>query len=88
MGEALRKMSTIEDLNNLDLPEGQRAELIDGELYLVDVPTRKHQEIVGGVLTQSTIILRNTMDRVKYTYPRWASVFLQTTAPMWSRISA
>ena len=49
MGEALRKMSTIEDLNNLDLPEGQRAELIDGELYLVDVPTRKHQEIVGGV---------------------------------------
>lgn len=49
MGEALRKMSTIEDLFNLDLPEGMRAELIDGELYMVGAPTRKHQDIVGAV---------------------------------------
>ena len=49
MGEALREMSTIEDLFNLDLPEGMGAELIDGEFYMVGAPTRRHQKIVGAV---------------------------------------
>ena len=32
---------TIEDIYNL--PDGQRAELIDGELYMMATPSRVHQ---------------------------------------------
>ena len=32
------------------LPEGTRAELIDGELYSMAPPSRKHQEIVSGLV--------------------------------------
>lgn len=35
---------TIEDIYNL--PDGQRAELIDGELYMMATPSRVHQKIV------------------------------------------
>lgn len=44
--EAAKKMKfTIEDI--YDLPDGQRAELIDGNLYMMAPPSAKHQEIVG-----------------------------------------
>lgn len=36
---------TIEDIYNL--PEGQRAELIDGELYMMATPSMLHQRISG-----------------------------------------
>lgn len=36
---------TIEDIYNL--PEGQRAELLDGQMYMMAPPNRIHQEIVG-----------------------------------------
>lgn len=36
---------TIEDIYNL--PEGTRAELIDGQIYYMAPPTRKHQDIAG-----------------------------------------
>ena len=36
---------TIEDIYNL--PDGQRAELIDGQIYYMAPPTRKHQDIAG-----------------------------------------
>ena len=39
------KIYTIEDIYNL--PEGQRAELIDGHIYMMAPPNRQHQEIVG-----------------------------------------
>lgn len=35
---------TIDDIHNL--PDGQRAELIDGELYMMSTPGRVHQRIV------------------------------------------
>lgn len=35
----------IEDI--YALPEGQRAELIDGKIYYMDLPRRMHQEIVS-----------------------------------------
>lgn len=35
---------TIEDIYNL--PDGQRAELIDGELYMMTTPNRIHQKLV------------------------------------------
>ena len=36
---------TVEDIYNL--PEGTRAELIDGQIYYMAPPTRKHQDIAG-----------------------------------------
>lgn len=39
------KIYTLEDIYNL--PEGQRAELIDGHIYMMAPPSRQHQEIVG-----------------------------------------
>ena len=36
---------TIEDI--YALPEGERAELIDGQIYYMAPPTRKHQDISG-----------------------------------------
>lgn len=38
------KYYTLNDIFNL--PDGQRAELIDGELYMMSAPGRIHQEIV------------------------------------------
>ena len=38
---------TIDDI--YALPDGQRAELIDGQLYMMAPPTRKHQQILLSV---------------------------------------
>ncbi len=45
MALASMKIYTIEDI--YDLPDGQRAELIDGQLYMMAPPSRQHQEIAG-----------------------------------------
>lgn len=44
--EATRQLEyyTIDDIYNL--PDGQRAELIDGELYMMSAPSRIHQKLV------------------------------------------
>ena len=39
------KQYTIEDI--YQLPDGQRAELINGQMYLMAPPNRVHQELVG-----------------------------------------
>lgn len=39
------KFYTIDDIYNL--PEGTRAELIDGQIYYMAPPTRRHQRIAG-----------------------------------------
>ena len=36
---------TIDDI--YALPDGERAELIDGQIYYMAPPTRKHQDIAG-----------------------------------------
>ena len=41
-----KKFYTVKDI--YDLPEGQRAELIDGEIYDMAPPGTKHQEISGA----------------------------------------
>lgn len=40
-----QKLYTIDDIYNL--PDGNRAELIDGQMYMMAPPTRKHQDIAG-----------------------------------------
>ena len=43
------QLYTIEDINNL--PEGERAELIDGQLYSMLLPKQKHQRIAMELST-------------------------------------
>lgn len=38
---------TVQDI--LDLPEGERAELLDGEIFFMSSPTTTHQAIVGWI---------------------------------------
>ena len=40
---------TIEDMYNL--PDGERAELIDGNMYMMAPPSRRHQAIAGEIFT-------------------------------------
>ncbi len=44
---AQQKTYTTEDVYNL--PEGERAELIDGQMYMMAPPSRRHQEIAGEI---------------------------------------
>lgn len=39
------KIYTVEDINHL--PDGQRAELMDGQMYLMSAPSLTHQRILG-----------------------------------------
>ena len=41
------KEYTIDDI--YALPDGQRAELIDGKMYMMAPPTRRHQQILGAL---------------------------------------
>lgn len=41
---------TIEDIYNL--PDGQRAELIDGQIYYMALPSRRHQRIILSLSRQ------------------------------------
>ncbi len=41
------KSYTIDDIYHL--PEGQRAELIDGQMYMMAPPTRRHQQMLGAL---------------------------------------
>lgn len=41
---------TIEDIYNL--PDGERAELIDGELYMMAAPGTNHQRLVKEFTTE------------------------------------
>ncbi len=43
------RIYTIEDI--YALPDGERAELIDGDIYYMAPPSRKHQSIAGELLT-------------------------------------
>ena len=45
MAIARQKACTIDDI--YALPEGQRAELIDGQIYMMAPPRRIHQELVS-----------------------------------------
>lgn len=44
------KFYTINDIYSL--PDGERAELIDGQIYFMAPPNRKHQFIAGELLTR------------------------------------
>ena len=43
---ALAKESLFTTKDIYDLPEGERAELIDGQIYYMAPPSRRHQDLV------------------------------------------
>lgn len=44
------RLYTIDDI--YALPDGERAELMDGKLYMMAPPSRIHQKISGGIFTE------------------------------------
>jgi len=64
---------TIEDIYNL--PDEQRAELIDGELYMMAMPSRIHQELVSDFTYLIKDYIKNKDGDCKV-YPSPFAVFL------------
>jgi Uma2 family endonuclease len=67
------QLYTIEDI--YDLPEGTRAELIDGQMYMMAPPNRRHQEIVGTLYRKITDYIESKGGSCK-TYIAPFAVFL------------
>ena len=49
MASAQEKTYTIDDI--YALPEGQRAELIDGQMYMMAPPKRIHQKLITELVS-------------------------------------
>lgn len=47
---------TIEDI--YALPDGERAELIDGKIYYMALPNTKHQRLLNFISTEINIYIR------------------------------
>lgn len=73
MALAQEKIFTIDDI--YDLPDGKRAELIDGQIYYMAPLNRKHQEIVR-ILTQSIANYIDHKGEPCKVYPAPFAVFL------------
>ena len=54
---------TIADIEAL--PEGERAELIDGELFRMDVPTRTHQELLMQLAIEISLHIRKNKGKCR-----------------------
>jgi Uma2 family endonuclease len=64
---------TIEDIYNL--PEGERAELIDGQIYYMASPGRRHQAVLGALFSQIYNHIRTKKGACEV-YPAPFAVFL------------
>lgn len=64
---------TIEDI--YALPEGQRAELIDGQIYDMAPPSRRHQRILNFINTEINLYIRKNNGECEV-YPSPFAVFL------------
>ena len=67
---AKKEEYTIEDI--YALPEGVRAELIDGEIYYMATPTRIHQKIVGEMHLAVAGYIRSHGGACEVYIPRYA----------------
>lgn len=56
-GASQERRYTIEDI--YALPDGVRAELIDGKLYYLATPTRTHQKLAGGMYLAVATYIRS-----------------------------
>lgn len=73
--EAVRnnKLYTLDDI--YALPEGSRAELIDGMIYNMAPPSRNHQKILNYINTEINLYLRKGNGKCEV-YPAPFAVFL------------
>lgn len=68
MGLPQERIYTIEDI--YALPDGERAELFDGQMYMMAPPNRKHQKISGGLYTKiNNYIMKNNGNCEVYAAP-------------------
>ena len=65
---------TIADIEAL--PEGERAELIDGELFRMDTPIRRHQDILGEIFANIKLHIRQNKGKCKI-YPAPFAVYIK-----------
>lgn len=70
------KSYTVEDI--YALPEGQRAEIFDGQLYMMAPPTSRHQEIVADLVGEFHSFMKEKKKECKV-YPAPFAVFLSET---------
>lgn len=66
---------TIEDI--YALPDGQRAELLDGQIYMMAAPSRQHQEVLG-ILYRKIADYIDGKNGICKVYPAPFAVFLNT----------
>ena len=73
--EALKReeIYTIDDIYSL--PEGERAELIDGQIYFMAPPTTNHQRILNFLNTEINLFIRKNNGECEV-FPAPFSVFL------------
>ncbi len=73
--DALRKedIYTIDDI--YALPDGQRAELIDGKIYYMAPPNTKHQRLVNFISTEINMYIRENNGECEV-FPAPFAVFL------------
>lgn len=80
---------TLEDIYNL--PDGERAELIDGQIYyMAPTPSRTHQLISGDLflvtyLQQYTITSKNIRGSVKFILLRSLYSLIRMILTTWNR---
>ncbi len=73
MALAREKLYTIHDIYSL--PDGERAELIDGRIYDMAPPSRRHQEILSFLHAAIYIYITRNHGECKV-YPAPFAVFL------------
>ena len=83
MALAQQRIYTIDDI--YALPEGQRAELINGQMYMMAPPNRQHQKILNGTMP-SIIILLLKKAPVRSILPHLRYFSMETMKITWSRI--
>ena len=71
------KTYTVDDI--YALPEGERAELIDGQIYYMAPPTRKHQDVSMELSSQIKAYVRSKGGQCKV-YAAPFAVYLDESA--------
>ena len=57
-----QKTYTIEDI--YALPDGERAELIDGQIYYMAPPSTTHQRVLNYLNTEINLYIRNWKGKI------------------------
>lgn len=77
---------TIEDIYNF--PEGERAELIDGQIYYMAPPSRKHQKISGEIFASVSEYIRSNKGKCEIYAAPFAVFWMKNQIPTLNHFSA